>query len=129
MRKILCIILFILPTLVLSQELPIESFVKHGDYLNMKMSPDGKHISARVRVDGKVNLIFLQTSTMKIVGGVKPNENDEIHSAVWISNDRVVYQFQESSIYYDQPIATGELFAINIDGSSNKFLYGYRAAE
>jgi len=129
MRKILCIILFILPVLGFSQQLSIESFVKEGDYLNMKMSPDGKHISARVRVDGKVNLIFLQTSTMKIVGGVKPNENDEIHSAVWISNDRVVYQFQESSIYYDKPRATGELFAINVDGSSNKFLYGYRAAE
>ncbi|MFT5706417.1 MAG: dipeptidyl aminopeptidase/acylaminoacyl peptidase [Oceanospirillaceae bacterium] len=95
----------------------------------MKMSPDGKHISARVRVDGKVSLIIMQTSTMKVVGGVRPNENDETLSAVWISNDRVVYQFQESSIFYDKPIATGELFAINIDGSSNKFLYGYRAGE
>ena len=129
MRKILCIILFILPAFGFSQQLPLESFVKHGDYLNMKMSPDGKHISARVRVDGKVSLIFLQTSTMQIVGGVRPNENDEIHSAVWISNERVVYQFQESSIYYDEPRATGELFAINVDGSSNDFLYGYRAAE
>ena len=129
MRKILCIILFILPSLAFAQPLPIANFVKQGDYLNMTMSPDGKHISARVRINGKVNLIFLETSTMKVVGGVTPNENDEIHSAVWISNDRIVYQFQESTIYYDSPRPTGELFAINVDGSSNKFLYGYRAEE
>ncbi|WP_412972745.1 alpha/beta hydrolase family protein [Glaciecola sp. MF2-115] len=129
MRKILCIILFILPSLAFAQQLPIANFVKEGDYLDMTLSPDGKHISARVRIDGKVNLIFLETSTMKPVGGVTPNENDEIHSAVWISNERVVYQFQESTIYFDSPRATGELFAINVDGSSNKFLYGYRAEE
>lgn len=129
MRHFIFIVLFIIPSFALAQSLPIENFVKEGDYLDMTMSPDGKHISARVRVNGKVNLIFLETSTMKVVGGVSPNADDEIHSAVWISNERVVYQFQESTIYFDSPRATGELFAINVDGSSNKFLYGYRAAE
>ncbi|MEC8418113.1 MAG: hypothetical protein VXZ36_09855, partial [Pseudomonadota bacterium] len=29
-----------------STTLPLEYFTKHGDYLDLKLSPDGKHIAA-----------------------------------------------------------------------------------
>ena len=109
--------------------LPIEAFTKHGDYLNMALSPDGKHMFARLRIEGRVVLIFINTETMKMVGGVKPENKDEIHSAEWISNERVVYQVQEMQSSFDQPIATGELFAINMDGSDSTILFGYRAED
>ena len=60
----------------------------------MELSPDGKHIAARVRVDGRIVLVFLDTASMKIVGGVRPQNSDEIHSAAWVNNERVVYQFR-----------------------------------
>ena len=124
------IFLFILASLnTISSEIPVANFVKHGDYLNMELSPDGKHIAARVRVDGRIVLVFLDTASMKIVGGVRPQNSDEIHSAAWVNNERVVYQFREAVYYSDSPIATGELFATNIDGSRSEMLYGYRAGE
>ena len=109
--------------------IPIKDFVKHGDYLNMELSPDGKHISARMRSDGKVYVIFLETATMKVVGGIRPSAGDELHSTTWINNERVVYQFSEKVAHSEQPVATGELFAINVDGSKSEPLYGYRAGE
>jgi dipeptidyl aminopeptidase/acylaminoacyl peptidase len=113
----------------MSTEIPIADFVKHGDYLDMELSPDGKHLSARVRIDGRVFLVFLNTKTMQMVGGVKPLSGDEIHSAYWVNDERIVYQFREAVNFSDRPIATGELFAINVDSKRNQMLYGYRAGE
>ncbi|MFW8590636.1 alpha/beta fold hydrolase [Glaciecola sp. 2405UD65-10] len=131
MKHYLCIILmclFIIPQ-AYSTEIPLNDFVKHGDYLNMDLSPDGKHIAARIRVEGRVVVVFLDTENLKLVGGVKPRANDEIHSVRWISNERVVYQFKEKLANFDQAVATGELFATNIDGSRREILYGFRAGE
>jgi hypothetical protein len=66
---------------------------------------------------------------MKVVGGVKPKSSDELHSAYWINNERIVYQFREAVYYSDSPIAKSELFAINIDGTKSEMFYGYRAGE
>lgn len=112
-----------------SAEIPVANFAKHGDYLDMELSPDGEHIAARVRIKGRVFLVILDTESMKVVGGVQPKSSDELHSATWINNERIVYQFREAVYYSDSPIATGELFATNIDGSKSGMLYGYRAGE
>ncbi|MFT6267675.1 MAG: dipeptidyl aminopeptidase/acylaminoacyl peptidase [Alphaproteobacteria bacterium] len=129
MIRVIAFLFFFASFNVISTEIPVTDFVKHGDYLNMELSPDGKHIASRVRVDGRVYLVFLNTASMKIVGGVKPKSGDEIHSAYWINSDRIVYQFREAVYYSDTPIATGELFATNIDGTKAEMLYGYRAGE
>lgn len=112
-----------------AQVLPINAFSKHGDYLDMKLSPDGKHLLARTRIEGRVVMFFFDSKTMQVVGGVKPPNNDEIHSATWINNERVVYQYREKSFNFDRPVPTGELFAVNIDGSKATMLFGYRAGE
>jgi dipeptidyl aminopeptidase/acylaminoacyl peptidase len=129
MIRIITFLYFLAAFSAVSTEIPVTNFVKHGDYLNMELSPDGKHIAARVRIEGRVVLFFLDSATMKVVGGVKPRSNDEIHSATWINNERIVYQFREAVYYSDAPISTGELFAVNIDGSQSEMLYGYRAGE
>jgi hypothetical protein len=129
MLRVISFLFFITSFGVLSIEMPVENFVKHGDYLDMELSPDGKHISARIRNEGRIYLVFLDTATMQVVGGVKPRSSDEIHSATWINNERVVYQFREAVYNSDAPIATGELFATNVDGTRAEMLYGYRAGE
>jgi hypothetical protein len=129
MLRIITFLFFFISSSAISAEIPVANFVKHGDYLDMELSPDGKHISARVRVEGRIYLVILDTKTMKVVGGISPRSSDEIHSATWINNERFVYQFREAVYYSDSPLATGELFASNIDGSKSDMLYGYRAGE
>ena len=137
MKRILLPLLLILCCLAksthaneaLANELPIDNFTRHGDYLNMDLSPDGKHIAARVRINGEVNLVFLSTDTMQVVGGIRPRNNDEIHSAVWVNNERVVYQYAEKRYSLDNPVPTGELFGTDIDGRRNAMLFGFRAGQ
>ncbi|MEP4889296.1 MAG: S9 family peptidase [Aliiglaciecola sp.] len=129
MKTSLFFALLLICSSVLANELPIEQFSKHSDYLDMTISPDGKHLLARVHHEGEVSLIFLDAKNMKIIGGVRPKEGDVIHSAQWVSDERVMYQFAEKRLRYDAPMPTGELFAINVDGSKQEMLYGWRARE
>ena len=32
-----------------AEQLPLEDFIRHGDYLDLKLSPDAKHLVARAR--------------------------------------------------------------------------------
>ena len=75
--------------------LPLDDFVKHGDYLDLKLSPDGKHLAARVRADNRVFMVILETNSMKPVGGLKPDKRDIIHSVNWVSNARVGFYNDE----------------------------------
>lgn len=110
-------------------ELPLEYFTKHGDYLDMKLSPDGKHIAARVRYDSKVILVVLDRTTLALVGGVRPANRDIIHTMNWVNEERLVFEYAEKFSYLDAPIPTGELFGVNIDGSKQDLLYGFRAGD
>lgn len=126
-KYLAAILLFVITPMSSAEQIPLEQFTKHGDYLDMKISPDGKHLLARIQHAGEVNLVFLEPGSMKIVGGVRPPEGDAIHSALWVNNERVIYRLAERSVNFDQPTPTGELYAQNIDGSKQEMLYGYRA--
>ena len=129
MKKLLSSLLLWASLGVCAQPLPINDFVKFGDYLDIQMSPDGKHMLARLRTDNRVVLVVVRAADGEIVGGVKPNNNDIIHTATWVSNERFVYEFAEKQVYSEAPIPQGELYAANIDGSLGKLLYGYRAGD
>jgi dipeptidyl aminopeptidase/acylaminoacyl peptidase len=129
MRRIkalyLCVLL--LSPCAYSETLPLEDFIRHGDYLNIQISPDGKHLAARIRHGETVKLLFIRREDRQAIGGVSPGKNNEIHSATWVSNERVVFQLAQKMFYLDSPVATGELFAVNIDGSQREIIYGIRA--
>ena len=109
--------------------LPLDDFIRHGDYLDLTLSPDGEHLLARVRQQSTVMLVFVRRKDGAVVGGVKPGGGDMIHSASWVNNKRILYQLAEKSHALDRPVPTGELYAINIDGSASKLIYGYRASD
>ena len=63
--SLLSLLLPLLPPAAEAEPLPLEHFTKHGDYLDMRLSPDGKHIAARLRNDGEVMFVVLETETME----------------------------------------------------------------
>ena len=128
-RILLSLLMLISTTPLFAQEIHISHFVKRGDYLDMQLSPDGKHIAARVRVGGREMMAILDSATMKVVGGLKPANNDIIHTVNWISNERLVFEYAEKQSNFDRPVATGELYATNIDNSQRLMIYGYRAGD
>ena len=112
-----------------SEPLPLDDFVRHGDYLDIKISPDGRHLAARIRSDESIYLVILRTEDKQVVGGARPRKGSEVHSVTWVNNERVVYEYAQRQLGRDRPVPTGELFGVNIDGSRNELIYGYRAGD
>ncbi|MEY3017239.1 MAG: hypothetical protein RL336_374 [Pseudomonadota bacterium] len=109
-------------------QLPLETFTRHGDYLDVVISPDGKHLATRMRQGEKVMLVIMRTADHKIVGGIDPKGDNIVHSITWVNNERLVYELAQQHLGNDRPTATGELFGINIDNTQSGLLYGYRAS-
>ena len=63
-----------------SEQIPIDAFAEHGDYLELTISPDGRHLAARVRRDGSVYLVIFRRADREVVGGARPDDNSEVHS-------------------------------------------------
>jgi hypothetical protein len=116
MKLVALLALLISSLSVFANQLPIEQFTKHGDYLEMKLSPD-------------VNYVVLSVEDLKAVGAIRSKKGDQIHSVEWINNERLVYQYAEKDRRSDQSIPTGELFAANFDNTRVKMIFGYRAGE
>ena len=103
-----------------AEQLPIDDFVRHGDYLELKISPDGEHLAARMRHEGTVFLMVMRTADNEVVGGTRPRSNSEIHTVTWVNDERLVYELAEKVPGIDAPRPTGELFGIDIDGGRKK---------
>lgn len=127
--KSLFFLLLFSSSLSAANELPLDDFIKHGDYLDVRVSPDGKHLAARIQSDLTVSLIFVRLADGKVVGGGNPDENSVIFRVQWVNNDRVVYELAEKRYDLDRAVRTGELYGINVDGSRRSLLYGYRAGD
>jgi dipeptidyl aminopeptidase/acylaminoacyl peptidase len=98
---------------------------KHAEYKEARISPDGKYLAATAVVRGQTVLALIHLSDSKIKV-ISPREEDDVIYFAWASPSRVIYTVGLHKGGFDAPLATGELFAVNADGSSTDMLYGYR---
>ncbi|WP_371194274.1 alpha/beta fold hydrolase [Glaciecola sp. SC05] len=99
------------------------------EFLNAKISPDGKHLAFAIVKDGKRQLAVVNAKTMKSVGGVNFGSKQQVGSFDWANNERLVMQVLEHNPWAENPAFYGELFAINYDGKRGDIIYGYRGGE
>lgn len=120
------VVLGLLCTTVLhAQPVPFADLARRMQYDVVKISPDGEYIAATAMVRGQAVLALIRLADKK--GQlVRPREGDSVTDFWWASPTRVVYAVGARVGGYDAPLATGELFAVNADGSGAAMLYGVR---
>jgi dipeptidyl aminopeptidase/acylaminoacyl peptidase len=117
------------PVAAANAQLPIEFFTRRDELGTIKISPDGETIAMTLSDKERSVLAFVRLSDHKIIGGVKAPDPFQMGRFHWISKNRVIYFITERHIGLKQPVPTGEIFAVNSDGSKNVMLYGYRNGE
>ncbi len=128
----LILIVNFIPTITFatSRLIAIEDFTNLASSSNVKISPDGKHISVVIRQDGENLLAILDRKTMKPKGlfGVKGNRKSvgDVH---WVNNKRLVYTVNQSYAWDKTQFDNGELIGVNIDGSEHKTIFGYKSGK
>ncbi|BFM13658.1 S9 family peptidase [Simiduia litorea] len=113
----------------LVKDIPLDDFIKQGDYLEMTLSPSGKYIAARIRQDDRVMAIFIDRKAKKVIGALNPSLGSEVHRVRWVSDEKVVFEYAERRSSLDWPVPTGEIYVANFDGRFPKLLAGYNAGE
>jgi dipeptidyl aminopeptidase/acylaminoacyl peptidase len=110
-------------------ELPIEHFMKHPAFLDVKISPDGEYLAATaLATEDTGMLVFLRRKDMQVTGHVRLAGRSIVSSFFWVNDERVVLTVAEKDGSLDTPTPTGEIFASNRDGTKQQLLIGGRAA-
>ena len=98
------------------EKLTVQVFFKDPEFSRMRLSPDGKWLAAIAPREGKNNLFTIRLSDRKLFGCTEEDE-DEVYSFTWISNERLVFEMKNRNNF-----PNGGLYAVNRDGSKPKVL-------
>lgn len=109
-----------------AQPVSLASLAKHAQYKDVKISPDGQYLAETGVINGQTVLALIHLADKKGTLVRPREEDDDVTSFHWVSPTRVVYSIGTRVGGYDAPLPTGELFAVNADGTGAGMLYGYR---
>ena len=122
-------VMLLLPVVVVAQTVKphdIEDFIREDKFRDIAVSPKGTYIAVTVPAEDKTVLLLPKPGdsnppTRINVAGKKTH----IVDVIWVSDDRLIYSVALKDQLDERPSYTGELFAINADGSKSKQLAGY----
>lgn len=124
-----CLATVQLPAHAADTRVPLSAFVLEDQFYNPRLSPDGKYIAVTVRVpsgDRYVPTVTVYSlPDLKIVGAIRLPAFELPLGYVWVSRTRLAIAKGKELGSREKPIATGEVLAINFDGSKQEYLYGY----
>lgn len=124
-----CLATVQLPGHAADTRVPLSAFVLEDQFYNPRLSPDGKYIAVTVRVpsgDGFVPTVTVYSlPELKIVGAIRLPVFELPLGYVWVSRTRLAIAKGKELGSREKPVATGEVLAINFDGSKQEYLYGY----
>lgn len=108
----------------------LQNYAKHAQFINMKISPDGKHLAATTRTEtGAIRLTILNVSNNEIVSITEGKESEAVADFGWADNERVIISLAQEYGAYDAPMATGDLLSINVNGKSKTIIAGPRSGD
>jgi dipeptidyl aminopeptidase/acylaminoacyl peptidase len=100
---------------------------RHVQYDDVKISGDGHYLAATTVVKGKPMLAVVDLVNRGKGAMITPREGNQVVDFWWVNDHRVIYTEGTKVSGWDRPFATGELFAVNADGTGAQILFGYRA--
>lgn len=108
-------------------EVPLADFARHIQYSSVKISPDGEYIAADAVIGNRRSLAIIRLSDMKATR-ITPRL-DEVVDFTWVGKQRLMYRVGELVGGLEKPVANGELYFVDADGTANDILFGYRAGK
>ncbi|MGY0799123.1 alpha/beta hydrolase family protein [Lysobacter sp. A286] len=106
----------------------VERFVRTDSFNAIKISPRGDYYAATVALDDgeRTALVITRRSDHSIGATFVLGANTHVAGFAWVNPERVLISMAEKLGALDKPQATGELYAVNADGSQVEFLVGQR---
>jgi len=104
----------------------VASFVRMQEFKQVRLSPTGEYLAAVMPLDDRDGFVVIRRSDRKITATSQFGQHQYIYGVNWVNSDRVVLSMGSKFSGFDEPIPTGELFAIDSDGKNAENLIGFR---
>lgn len=104
----------------------LDHYVKKDKFGDIKLSPKGDYYAATVPLEDRTALAILRRSDNQLTGHFALGRHTHVADFWWVNEERVVISIAEKLGTLDLPRGTGELYAINADGSRPDILIGQR---
>lgn len=99
-------------------------FMRDDSIQSLKISPDGKHFAARMRLQDRTVLAILDRDALKVTGTLNLGPNTDVIRFEWINNERVLANSAQKFGQLDQPESDGQIYGINADNRQARLLVG-----
>lgn len=110
--------------------IPVDAFVEERLYSQPRLSPDGKHIAVNVRMQRNGRTIPTMTvyslPDLQVVSTIALPGYEIPADFAWLTNQRLIVEKGIELGLRERPQATGEVVALDLDGSHQAYLYGYK---
>ncbi|WKE66312.1 S9 family peptidase [Gallaecimonas kandeliae] len=132
MTRMLLFLALLCPAVLAAPAAPPPSlgdFARQARFQNIKISPGGQYLAAAMeKDDGTVGLVVLtRKEPRKVLSRLDFNGRDSLAHFYWANDERLVMTLTHADGSLDRPLETGEIYAMNADGSRRLMLFGERA--
>lgn len=104
----------------------VDAFVKKDRFDTIKISPTGEYYAATVPLEDKTALVIMRRAGNTLTGTFVLGRNTHVEDFWWVNPDRVLISISEKFGLLDEPLLTGEIYAMNADGGQADILVGQR---
>ena len=99
-------------------------YLKRDPFGTIKISPTGEYYAATVPLEDRTILAVMRRSDKQVTAKVGGERHSVVSDFEWANPERVVVSMAERFGSEDQPHPTGELYAVNADGSKRQMIFG-----
>lgn len=103
------------------------ALISASEFMQVSVSPDGQHIAALVTDDEARALTFFERASLEHVGSYRFPPEQTVLRYGWANDRRVVIEVGEYVGEHATPLSLGEIYAVDVDGSNPRMIFGYRA--
>ena len=125
---ILAVLCLLLP-LPAKAQVPLEDLVRLPEFTAASLSPDGRHLAVATPVRERSCITVINIEDLRNLESTLnhcPPGTDSIlpGGVAWLNEERLIYRTSMQLGELAQPVPTGRIFGINIDGSRGRQLHG-----
>jgi dipeptidyl aminopeptidase/acylaminoacyl peptidase len=112
-----------------AQQYTVRDFVDYQKYAIPKISPDGRFIAMGIREAHTTRLVVVDIASRKVTLSTGFGAENHVNDFYWVSSTRLVFDTIVYTGYLDGGLLTGDLYAINYDGTGKATLWGPRVLD
>ena len=107
----------------------LKDLARNAEILDVQLSPTGEYLGVLREVDDKRTAVFFSFPAMKPLSVMEFPGRNEVGDFWWVGDERIVASVVFERDRFEEELGWGELYGMNVDGSSGEHLYGLRASQ